>query len=168
MPFSDEMLLISEAVDIWGDFKVNINKQMSVQCEWRGRTSSPRAEVVKMWSSLSNHIRWIVPLTTSYPTSPSREWDRQRWPCLRVRTLFSRYSIVVLIEIQCRCCFKVIARENKGPGIGIEYAYSRPATSVYNPSPSQLSSLRDGFQWKNVWCLIWITSFHFVRNQICL
>ena len=34
--------------------------------------------------------------------------------------------------------FQVIARENKGPGIGIEYAYSRAATSVANPSPKQL------------------------------
>ena len=29
---------------------------------------------------------------------------------------------------------KVIARENKGNGHGIEYAYSRPATSMANPS----------------------------------
>ena len=36
------------------------------------------------------------------------------------------------------CNFQVIARENKGPGIGIEYAYSRAATSVANPSPKQL------------------------------
>jgi len=38
--------------------------------------------------------------------------------------------------------FQVIARENKGTGIGIEYAYSRPATSVFNPSPNQISSLK--------------------------
>ena len=41
---------------------------------------------------------------------------------------------------------KVIARENKGPGIGIEYAYSRAATSVANPSPSQVEGLR-----KSIW-----------------
>jgi len=38
--------------------------------------------------------------------------------------------------------FQVIARENKGPGIGIEYAYSRAATSVANPTPSQVQGLR--------------------------
>jgi len=38
--------------------------------------------------------------------------------------------------------FQVIARENKGPGIGIEYAYSRPATSLANPSRDQVNSLR--------------------------
>ena len=38
--------------------------------------------------------------------------------------------------------FQVIARENKGAGIGIEYAYSRPATSVHNPSAQQVDSLR--------------------------
>merc|ERR1719192_2215700 len=38
--------------------------------------------------------------------------------------------------------FQVIARENKGAGIGIEYAYSRPATSVHNPSAQQVNSLR--------------------------
>merc|ERR1719348_2609467 len=38
--------------------------------------------------------------------------------------------------------FQVIARENKGPGIGIEYAYSRPATSVFNPSTSQVTRLK--------------------------
>lgn len=38
--------------------------------------------------------------------------------------------------------FQVIARENKGAGIGIEYAYSRPATSVHNPSSQQVDSLR--------------------------
>ena len=37
---------------------------------------------------------------------------------------------------------EVIARENKGPGIGIEYAYSRAATSVANPSPQQVAGLR--------------------------
>jgi len=42
--------------------------------------------------------------------------------------------------------FQVIARENKGPGIGIEYAYSRAATNVANPSPSQLQGLR-----KSIW-----------------
>ena len=36
----------------------------------------------------------------------------------------------------------MIARENKGPGIGIEYAYSRAATSVANPSPQQVAGLR--------------------------
>ena len=36
----------------------------------------------------------------------------------------------------------MIARENKGPGIGIEYAYSRAATSVANPTPSQVQGLR--------------------------
>ena len=40
----------------------------------------------------------------------------------------------------------MIARENKGPGIGIEYAYSRAATNVANPSPSQLQGLR-----KSIW-----------------
>ena len=44
------------------------------------------------------------------------------------------------------CLLKVIARENKGPGIGIEYAYSRAATSVANPSPSQVEGLR-----KSIW-----------------
>ena len=39
--------------------------------------------------------------------------------------------------------FQVIARENKGPGIGIEYAYSRAATSVANPSPKQLQVMED-------------------------
>ena len=34
----------------------------------------------------------------------------------------------------------MIARENKGTGIGIEYAYSRPATSVFNPSANQITS----------------------------
>ncbi len=29
---------------------------------------------------------------------------------------------------------QVIARENKGKGHGIEYAYSRPATSMANPT----------------------------------
>lgn len=38
--------------------------------------------------------------------------------------------------------FQVIARENKGPGIGIEYAYSRAATSVANPTPDQVQGLR--------------------------
>merc|ERR1719348_2635503 len=38
--------------------------------------------------------------------------------------------------------FQVIARENKGPGIGIEYAYSRPATSLANPSREQIQVLR--------------------------
>merc|ERR1712098_198779 len=38
--------------------------------------------------------------------------------------------------------FQVIARENKGPGIGIEYAYSRPATSVFNPSTRQVTRLK--------------------------
>merc|ERR1712226_321464 len=38
--------------------------------------------------------------------------------------------------------FQVIARENKGTGIGIEYAYSRPATSLANPSRDQVDSLR--------------------------
>ena len=36
----------------------------------------------------------------------------------------------------------MIARENKGPGIGIEYAYSRAATSVANPTPAQVQGLR--------------------------
>jgi len=38
--------------------------------------------------------------------------------------------------------FQVIARENKGAGIGIEYAYSRPATSLANPSREQVDTLR--------------------------
>jgi len=42
--------------------------------------------------------------------------------------------------------FQVIARENKGTGIGIEYAYSRPATSVFNPSANQINSLK-----KSIW-----------------
>lgn len=38
--------------------------------------------------------------------------------------------------------FQVIARENKGAGVGIEYAYSRPATSLSNPTQEQKESLR--------------------------
>jgi len=38
--------------------------------------------------------------------------------------------------------FQVIARENKGPGVGIEYAYSRPVTSLANPTNQQKETLR--------------------------
>jgi len=39
--------------------------------------------------------------------------------------------------------FQVIARENKGNGHGIEYAYSRPATSMANPSADDKKVLKE-------------------------
>lgn len=57
-------------------------------------------------------------------------------------TLKGKRTAVLAVPAGEDFIFQVIARENKGPGIGIEYAYSRPATSVHNPSPDQVSSLR--------------------------
>ena len=37
--------------------------------------------------------------------------------------------------------FQVIAREDKGSSVGIEYAYSRPATSLSNPTDKQKARL---------------------------
>jgi len=42
--------------------------------------------------------------------------------------------------------FQVIARENKGKGHGIEYAYSRPATSMANPTTDDKKVLK-----KSIW-----------------
>jgi len=42
--------------------------------------------------------------------------------------------------------FQVIARENKGSAVGIEYAYSRPATSLVNPNVEQKKELK-----KSIW-----------------
>ena len=57
-------------------------------------------------------------------------------------TLKGKRTAVLAVPAGEDFIFQVIARENKGPGIGIEYAYSRPATSLSNPSPDQVSSLR--------------------------
>ena len=40
---------------------------------------------------------------------------------------------------------QVIARENKGSGVGIEYAYSRPVTSLANPTDAQKERLLEDF-----------------------
>ena len=58
-------------------------------------------------------------------------------------TLKGKRTAVLAVPAGEDFIFQVIARENKGAGIGIEYAYSRPATSVHNPSPDQVSSLRN-------------------------
>ena len=60
------------------------------------------------------------------------------------------YIYIYIYFLMFLIFFQVIARENKGPGIGIEYAYSRAATSVANPSPKQLQVM-EAFK-----CLVWI------------
>merc|ERR1712013_292068 len=57
-------------------------------------------------------------------------------------TLKGKRSATLAVPQREDFIFQVIARENKGPGIGIEYAYSRPATSVFNPSANQVDRLK--------------------------
>ena len=40
-------------------------------------------------------------------------------------------------DIYAPSLYQVIAREDKGSSVGIEYAYSRPATSLANPTDKQ-------------------------------
>ena len=44
-------------------------------------------------------------------------------------------------DIHYTFLFQVIAREDKGSSVGIEYAYSRPATSLANPTDKQKARL---------------------------
>jgi len=61
-------------------------------------------------------------------------------------TLRGKRTAILAVPQGSDFIFQVIAREDKGTEIGIEYAYSRPATSLANPNKEQLGDLK-----KSLW-----------------
>ncbi|XP_023346509.1 uncharacterized protein LOC111715424 [Eurytemora carolleeae] len=61
-------------------------------------------------------------------------------------TLRGQRSATLTVPSGSDFIFQVIAREDKGSSVGIEYAYSRPATSLANPTDKQKDTLK-----KSIW-----------------
>jgi len=88
------------------------------------------ATVTVKWEHIfprGRHCQYVDFLIKSHPLKDPSDYK------LSDLTLKGKRTATLNIPEGDSYTFIVIAREDKGPGIGIEYAYSRPVASVYTP-----------------------------------